>query len=59
MMKVTKILFYQKLKSFKNLLKIMITISFLHYGHLGDIINSLPVIKELSKTKKCFLYIQK
>ena len=34
-------------------------ISFLHYGHLGDIINSLPVIKELSKNKKCSLYIQK
>ena len=24
-------------------------ISFLHSGHLGDIINALPVIKELSK----------
>ena len=34
-------------------------ISFLHYGHLGDIINSLPIIKELSKNKKCHLYIQK
>ena len=27
------------------------TISFLHYGHLGDIINSLPTIKLLSKTR--------
>ncbi len=35
------------------------TISFLHYGHLGDIINSLPVIKEISKNKNCNLYIQK
>ena len=34
-------------------------ISFLHYGHLGDIINSLPVIKEISKSAKCTLYIQK
>ena len=34
------------------------TISFLHYGHLGDIINSLPTIKLLSKTKNCHLYIQ-
>tara|TARA_X000001036_G_scaffold45553_1_gene36431 strand:- start:4130 stop:5005 length:876 start_codon:yes stop_codon:yes gene_type:complete len=34
-------------------------ISFLHYGHLGDIINSLPVIKKISEKKECSLYIQK
>ena len=34
-------------------------ISFLHSGHLGDILYSLPVIKELSKNKKCNLYIEK
>lgn len=34
------------------------SLSFLHSGHLGDIINSLPLIKEISKTKKCILYIQ-
>ena len=33
-------------------------ISFLHSGHLGDIINALPVIKELSKNHKCSLYLQ-
>lgn len=33
-------------------------ISFLHSGHLGDVINSLPLIKELSKKKKCKLNIQ-
>ena len=33
-------------------------LSFLHSGHSGDIINALPVIKELSKTHKCNLYIQ-
>ena len=33
-------------------------LSFLHYGHLGDVINSLPVVKELSKTHKCNFYIQ-
>ena len=33
-------------------------LSFLHYGHLGDIINALPIIKELSKTHKCNFYIQ-
>ena len=30
----------------------------MHSGHLGDIINSLPVIKEISKFKKCSLYIE-
>ena len=33
-------------------------ISFLHSGHLGDIINSLPLIKEISKDKKCNLFIE-
>lgn len=48
-----------QIKKFQNSIKSKENISFLHYGHLGDIINSLPVIKELSKTKKCRLYIQK
>jgi hypothetical protein len=34
-------------------------ISFLHSGHLGDILYSLPAIKEISKNKKCNLYIEK
>ena len=33
-------------------------LSFLHSGHCGDVICSFPVIKELSKTHKCNLYIQ-
>ena len=33
-------------------------LSFLHYGHLGDVVNSLPIVKELSKTHKCNFYIQ-
>ena len=33
-------------------------ISFLHSGHLGDIINSLPLIKEISKNSKCYLFIE-
>ena len=33
-------------------------ISFLHSGHLGDVINSLPIIKELSKKHTCNFYIQ-
>jgi len=33
-------------------------ISFLHSGHIGDVINCLPVIKEISKTHKCNLFIK-
>jgi len=32
-------------------------LSFLHSGHCGDVINALPVIKELSKNHKCNLFI--
>jgi hypothetical protein len=32
-------------------------INFLHSGHLGDLINSLPVIKEIAKKSECNLYI--
>ena len=32
-------------------------LSFSHCGHLGDVINSLPTIKELSKTHKCNFFI--
>ena len=33
-------------------------INFLHSGHIGDIINSLPVIKKLSETHICNLIIE-
>ena len=33
-------------------------ITFLHSGHLGDLIYSFPVIKELSKNHECYFYIQ-
>jgi len=33
-------------------------ITFLHSGHLGDIIYALPVIKELAKNHICHFYIQ-
>ncbi len=33
-------------------------LNFLHSGTSGDIINSLPIIKELSKTHKCNFYLQ-
>ena len=47
-----------KINEFRNILTKNDEISFLHYGHLGDIINSLPVLKELSKNKECHLYLQ-
>tara|TARA_B110000967_G_C18856555_1_gene547575 strand:+ start:704 stop:1615 length:912 start_codon:yes stop_codon:yes gene_type:complete len=34
------------------------SLSFLHSGHLGDIIYSLPLIKELSKNYECNFYLQ-
>ena len=34
-------------------------LSFIHSGHVGDLIYSLPVIKELSQKRNCSLYIQK
>tara|TARA_X000000950_G_scaffold269932_1_gene349127 strand:+ start:363 stop:1235 length:873 start_codon:yes stop_codon:yes gene_type:complete len=48
-----------RIKKFKNIVLSKKNISFLHYGHLGDIINCLPTIQEISKTAKCTLYIQK
>jgi len=48
----------KKIKSTHDSIKNKKELSFLHSGHLGDIINSLPVIKELSKTHKCNLYIE-
>jgi hypothetical protein len=57
-----KKIFFQKtepkLKKIFNTLKKKKEISFLHSGHLGDIINSLPLIKEISKKKKTTLYIE-
>ena len=46
------------LKSIFLLLQGAVEISFLHSGHLGDVINALPIIKELSKTHTCNLYLQ-
>jgi hypothetical protein len=55
-------IFEKKYKSYFDLLDEKIKknkrISFLHSGHCGDIIFSLPVIKELSKTHECNLYIR-
>ena len=48
-----------KLNNIKDILNKKNEISFLHSGHLGDIINSLPLIKEISINKKCNLFIEK
>ena len=44
-----------KIIQISNLIKSKENISFLHSGHLGDIINSLPVIKEISKKKLIYI----
>ena len=43
-------LIHKKIKNQKK-------INFLHSGHAADIINVLPVIKELSKSHECNLYL--
>jgi len=55
---------YYNTKIFDKILKVQNNIknnkelSFLHSGHMGDIVYSFPVIKELSKNHNCNLYIQ-
>ena len=46
-----------KIKNYRKVIENQNVINFLHSGHLGDIIYSLPLIKELSKNHKCNLYI--
>ena len=46
-----------KLLNIQNSIEKNSEINFLHSGHAGDIINSLPTIKEISKTKICNLFI--
>jgi hypothetical protein len=57
-----KILFKNKYENYINLIQENLTkkkeISFLHSGHTGDIVNVLPILKELSVTHVCKLYIQ-
>ena len=47
-----------EISKIQKIIKNQKEISFLHSGHIGDIINSLAVIKELSKTHSCNLYVQ-
>jgi len=55
-------IFKNKYESYINEIQISLKnkkeIAFLHSGHTGDIINILPVIKEISKTHKCNLFIE-
>ncbi|WP_417557245.1 hypothetical protein [Mesoflavibacter zeaxanthinifaciens] len=46
------------LKQFKNNIDSKTEINLSHSGHLGDLIYALPIIKELSKTKKCNLIVK-
>ena len=50
--------FENEILKIKQAIKNNNEISFLHSGLLGDVINALPVIKELSKTHTCNLYLQ-
>tara|TARA_B100001063_G_C16764360_1_gene557768 strand:+ start:1152 stop:2030 length:879 start_codon:yes stop_codon:yes gene_type:complete len=47
----------KKIRQISNKLKLKKEINFLHSGHLGDIVNSLPFIKEIAKKNKCNLLI--
>ena len=49
---------YKKIVEIEKNIKDRKELSFLHSGHLGDIINSLPSIKEIAKNKKCKLFIK-
>ena len=48
---------HEKILNIQKKIKNQKKLSFSHCGHLGDIINSLPTIKELSKTHECSFYI--
>lgn len=50
--------FYRVVERHMRIIQEQSHLNFLHSGHLGDIIYSLPVIQELSKTHTCSLFIQ-
>jgi hypothetical protein len=56
--KIFKENFENYINSIQVTLKKKKEISFLHSGHTGDIINILPILKELYKTHACKLYIK-
>jgi len=56
--KILKSGFEEEIEKIQDVIKNQKEISFLISGHLGDVINALPVIKELSKTHTCNFYLQ-
>jgi len=48
---------HSKIENIHNTIKNKKELSFSHCGHLGDVINSLPTVKELSKNHKCHFFI--
>ena len=55
--KIFKSKYEEQINQIQKKIKNQNKLSFLHSGHIGDIINILPVIKELAKTHVCELYI--
>ena len=55
---IFKVKFEQKIINIQKTIENKKELSFLHYGHLGDVICSLSIVKEISKTHKCNYYIQ-
>ena len=49
----------EKILNIHAALKEKKSLSFLHSGHLGDLMYSLPLVKELSKNYECNFYVQK
>jgi len=47
-----------KLDEISKSIKTKKELTFLHSGHLGDVINSLPLIKEIAKNSKCYLCLE-
>jgi len=56
-LKIFKEKFENEINKIQKKIKTKKELLFLHSGHIGDIINVLPVIKALSNTHKCNLYI--
>ena len=55
--KLFKSKYEEQINQIQKKIKNQKKISFLHSGHIGDIINTLPIIKELARTHLCELYI--
>ena len=55
---IFKVKLEQKIINIQKAIENKKELSFLHCGHLGDVICSLSIVKEISKTHKCNYYIQ-